>query len=217
MPSSKVFIDMERGRGFVDRRGEIFGRLTIVDYAGRWGNNLRKWKCKCKCGNEVITALKGAQSCGCLNREEKQSRATHGHTGTKTYSAWKSMRRRCTNEKSIHFKNYGGRGIKVCERWAHSFEAFLSDMGTAPERCTLDRINNDGNYEPSNCRWATKREQDNNRRTNVFITFNHTTQTIRQWCRALGYSDTLLKGRFKLGWSVERALTEPARQRKVVQ
>lgn len=221
MASLTVFMDMERGRNFVDHCGEKFGRLTIVEYAGRWGQGQRKWKCRCECGNytthQLITLSSGnAKSCGCLRDELASQRARiHGHAATgpsKTYAAWNAMKRRCTNEKSPYFKNYGGRGITVCERW-NSFEAFLADMGIAPKGSSLERVNNNGNYEPSNCRWATKLEQDNNRRTCVWVTFNQTTQTVAQWERSLGFKTTTLRGRLRKGWSVERALTQPVRPR----
>lgn len=214
---------MKRGQRFIDLQGKTYGRLTILGYAGRCvcgGRKVPYWKCRCECGTEVIIAnsnIGRTRSCGCLAIEGVKQRATiHGHftngIQSKTYSAWCSMLARCSNPKRRDFNDYGGRGITVCERWRNSFGAFLEDMGVKPANHSLDRRDNSGNYEPSNCRWATNQEQGNNRRSNVRITFNQTTQTIKQWCQALGYRPTLVNDRLKRGWSVEKALTEPVRR-----
>lgn len=125
---------------------------------------------------------------------------------------WQQMRRRCQNPTHPRYADYGGRGIGVCERWA-SFENFLADMGRRPSPThTLDRINNDGNYEPSNCRWATKREQTLNSRHARMIEFNGRTQCMTDWAAEIGLKTTTLWQRLNLGWPVERALTEPKRR-----
>lgn len=124
-----------------------------------------------------------------------------------TYKSWQLMRSRCHNQRDIRYTNYGGRGIRVCQRW-DSFENFLADMGERPLGMTLDRINRNGDYEPSNCRWATALEQQNNRSTNRRIAFGGTELTLTQWARAIGIGATTIKQRIERGWSVDRALTE---------
>lgn len=133
---------------------------------------------------------------------------THGMDGTPVYKSWISAKSRCKNENDKDYKNYGGRGIKVCKRWKNSFEKFYKDMGDKPSaEHSLDRINVNGNYEPSNCKWSTIIEQNNNRRTNLFLTLNGVTLTKRNWSRKLNIPESTLFNRLKRGWSVEKSLT----------
>ena len=144
--------------------GQRFGRL-IAERKVR-GHRCTRWQCRCDCG-EVRVVFVGhltsghTRSCGCLKTGRK---TTHGKTGTRVHRAWGDMLSRCYNPNLPNFRYYGGRGITVCDRWRHSFEAFLEDMGEPPEGLSLDRKDNNGNYTPKNCRWATKSEQQKNRR-----------------------------------------------------
>lgn len=134
----------------------------------------------------------------------------HGHHGTLTYMRWKSMLQRCTNPQASNYKHYGAKGVVVCDRWRQSFEAFLADMGECPDTSmTLERFRNTVGYEPGNCCWATKAEQNANRSTVLRLTHNGKTMNATQWATELGVSPNTLRSRLRIGWSVERALTEP--------
>ncbi|MEJ8025467.1 hypothetical protein WKH82_08340 [Acinetobacter baumannii] len=134
-----------------------------------------------------------------------------------TYITWKSMKARCNNPNAKGYENYGGRGIKICDRWQESYENFLEDMGTRPPNTTLDRINNDGNYEPSNCRWATKKDQSNNRRSNHIVTYKGKNVTIAQLAEKLGIDRRPMRSVLKnCKWNAELAVQHLAKRNAMI-
>jgi hypothetical protein len=151
------------------------------------------------------------RSCGCL-RSEFARRVKHGQYATKTYGTWQSMMKRCYQPNNISYKNCGGRGITVCQQW-HEFTNFFADMGERPVGKTLDRIDNNGNYEPGNCRWATPKEQSQNSRQPRFITYAGETMNLTEWSARLGMSLSNFSRRLRRGWTIERAITEPVQER----
>lgn len=205
-----------------DLTGERFGKLVVLCKAEpritAKGKTESIWHCKCDCGIEKNVLERnliysGTSSCGCLQREcIGKLRRKHGDTGTRLYQAWENMRARCNRKSSREYENYGGRGISVCEEWQASYESFKKwalSNGYA-DNLTLDRIDTNGNYEPSNCRWISNQLQQYNKRNNRNITFNGKTQTLNQWAKELGIIPKTLQGRLdKSGWSVEKALTTP--------
>ena len=208
--------------------GHRFGRLLVIEQAEDKpgsGQNGAFWLVKCDCGSPAFVThgshlRRGAsRSCGCFNKEMSRAtclaRATHGEkrvdVQSKEYLVWTGIIDRCCRESSRAFKNYGGRGIRVCDEWRASYVAFLRDMGRKPTPGhTIDRINNDGNYEPGNCRWATRKEQMQNTRINVFLEHEGRRQTVAQWAEELGINYHTLYNRVQLGWTTERALTPDA-------
>jgi len=139
-------------------------------------------------------------------REEKTKQAPLWATERKTYTSWVCLNRRCFDTKHHKYKKYGKRGIQVCERWKN-FENFFADMGNRPEGKTIDRINNDGNYEPNNCKWSTRKEQQNNKSNNVFLTYKGETKTIAQWGNKLNINYDTLYQRIRNKWDTKKALT----------
>lgn len=200
--------------------GRSFGRLTVVSRAANSKRGNARWNCHCSCGGEstVVAAnlRSGAVSaCGCVSVE---SRTIHGHSRRSKHSTeyiiWSGMIKRCENENCQKFPIYGGRGIKVCARWREDFSAFLADMGPRPSaKHSIDRYpDNDGNYEPGNCRWATRRQQDTNMRRNLLVDFRGKRMTLVEAVELVGARYSLVHGRLRRGWSIDRALYSPARR-----
>lgn len=200
-----------------DLTGKSFGRWKVekrdISYFGKGVG--AHWICECKCG--MIKSVNGARlrcgrskSCGCLAFELSAERNyKHGFSRSATYRTWIRMRSRCNDENNPSYKNYGGRGIKVCARWENSFKAFFEDMRERPGNIfSIDRINNEGDYEPGNCRWSTAREQRNNSRQNRFICIDGTKKTIAQWSRYYGVSPSTAWMRLRRGLSPEEAFAK---------
>ncbi len=198
-------------KNHIDITGQKFNILTAISFSHLNKFKHHCWLFKCDCGKEKIISkakvtIGHTKSCGCRKNKDK---IRHGYTGTKTYKSWKLMIARCRNLKSNDkYKNYAGRGIGVCDRWRESFVNFLEDMGERPKDKTLDRVNNNGNYEPNNCRWATQREQMNNVRYNINISFQNKTKTLSEWCRLLRLNYDMAYNRFKRGLSFEKIVKE---------
>lgn len=202
--------------------GLKFNRLFVIQYHGRDKNNKTTWECLCDCGNIHIangSAIKSGsiKSCGCLNTDKRRERFTkmntsHGMSKTSVYNTWEQMIKRCNWINGSDYVGYGGRGIKVCERW-FNFENFYNDMGDKPSGSSLDRIDNNGNYEPSNCRWRSPSEQARNRRSNRLLTFKGLTKCVSDWADELNIDSVTIRARLdKLGWDVEKALLTPVRR-----
>lgn len=187
--------------------GKKFNKLTIVGYEGVV-NGHSKVKCVCDCGNIVIvdlykTKTSHTKSCGCAKHKARNDIEFH-----RLYRIWVDMKYRCNNKNFKSYHRYGGRGIKVCQEWEKAFDNFkewalangyLDDL-------TIDRIDTNGNYEPSNCKWSTKTEQANNRNTNIFLTFNGEMHTISEWSRLTGINKKTISERLKRNWKIEKIL-----------
>lgn len=205
--------------------GQRFSRLTTIRRDDSRGPKIY-WVCRCECGVEKsvgATNLLGSRtkSCGCLLTDFLRGRSTHRATcagtvdhrkHTPEYSAWSAIKNRCCSTSSQYYGRYGGRGIGLCDRWFSSFVNFLSDMGPRPSPLhSIDRIDNDGNYEPSNCRWATKIEQNRNRRSNLVLTAFGQSMPLAGWAEKTGIGRQTIRQRLRHGWTVEDALCIPAR------
>ena len=202
----------------IDITGNRFGRLTVKKRAGSTKAGNATWECLCDCGatttQQSTDLIAGAViSCGCYRKERLQEIGLkHGHAAprTRTYEAWVAMRKRCRANKKYRAQYYD-RGIRVCDRWSE-FPAFLSDMGECPPGLTLDRIDNDGNYEPGNCRWATAKQQCNNTRRNRYIEHKGQRLTLAQWSRRTGLPYSTIWKRFHSGLTPAEILSPNLRR-----
>lgn len=212
----------------LDLTGQRFGRLVALQDSGERRTKRTMWHCRCDCGTVSLVSVSnlrggGTQSCGCLGRERaSKRRLKHGHTKgnhiskkniSSAYVSWTAMKSRCSRKVAHNYKYYGGRGITVCDRWRDSFENFLADMGPRPPKHSLDRINNDGNYEPGNCRWASDIVQKRNKRSVALVEYDGRSRHIADWAVEIGISHEILYRRLRMGWSVARAFTQPPRIR----
>ncbi len=190
--------------------GQKFNKLTVLSFSHMTKKSQSYWNCICDCGKEKIIRGGGlkngnVKSCGCISKEIPNN-TKHNMTGTLIYCSWRNMIRRCYDFKEIGYYNYGGRGIKVCKRWLTSFINFYSDMGEKPKNKSLDRINNNGNYTPKNCKWSTKKEQQNNRRNNISLTIDKITHTVAEWGRISKINRHVIYKRLRRGWSPKRSV-----------
>lgn len=197
-----------------DISGQKFGRLLVCSFSHMDSRGRLFWNCTCDCGkNKVVQGsdIEGgrSRSCGCTQREAARKRLTsHGLTGTRTYRIWAQMIQRCRPERG--YDRYGVRGIRVCERWM-LFENFLDDMGECPGAFEIDRVDNNGNYEPGNCRWVSRKENQRNTNRSAFLTLNGETKTMVEWSELMGIQQGTILARLKRGWTVEMAITRPVR------
>lgn len=209
------------GRPLHDLTGRTYHRWTVLGRSGSYiwkGISAPTWRVRCTCGTEkVVTGgnLRSGQtkSCGCLAREVVTRQSTkHGMYGTPEYKVWSSMIQRCTNPRARGFENYGARGIRVCSEWSEAmgFQSFIASMGKRPTpHHSLDRKNNEGNYEPSNCRWATRVQQAMNKRTSCVLIVGAESLSIREWAERTGLGKSTIKERLKRGWTPMRAISTP--------
>lgn len=202
---------------FIDITGNKYGMLTVMHRTENAPRGVARWECKCDCGNIVIVRggnLKNGavKSCGCLKSISNKSRSTHDMSGTRLYQSWINMKRRCYYKAHPAYKDYGARGIKVCDEWRNSFKNFAewSLANGYTDNLTIERVDNDKDYEPYNCKWVNLGDQANNRRSNVKITYNNETHNLSEWCKRLNKDYALVYNRIhKNKWDFERAISEP--------
>ncbi|MGK7378344.1 hypothetical protein ACSFXN_10955 [Planococcus sp. 1R117A] len=198
--------------------GQKFKNFTALELSEEKSKRgTRKWRCQCICGNirfilaSELKREKGQKSCGCISRQNmREERTTHGMSKTLLYGRWVGMKARCLNPKSTNYKDYGGRGIKICEAWL-KFEGFMewSLANGYNDELSIDRINGEGNYEPENCRWTTKEVQSNNRRTSTILSYKGENLPIKLWAERTGIARGTLAARVRVGWSIEDSLSIP--------
>lgn len=197
--------------------GVKFGRLRAAKYIGPNSNGERIWECVCDCGTKKKvkgSALRSGatKSCGCYKKDvarNQKANLKHGHSvrdkQNSAYSSWTAMRNRCKNKYHHAYHLYGGRGIGICKRW-NDFESFLEDMGDRPKGMQIDRIDNNGNYEPSNCRWATPKQQSRNRATNRFLIVDGVSKCVSEWSEIAGTKKTTIRERLRRGWNAKDSI-----------
>lgn len=200
-----------------DIKGMIFGRLKVLRRDGLSPKRRAMWLCVCECG--ITKRIAGVslrrgetRSCGCLQKEFAKgnpTNVTHNMSSTPEYRAWSRMKQRCLNDDDVRFHRYGGRGVKVCDRWLISFENFFKDVGPMPSiHHSLDRVDNDGDYKPENVQWATDEMQANNRSTNKIIDAMGMSMTVAQWSKSTGINESTILSRLSRGWDHSLAVTQ---------
>lgn len=227
--SARRYPCARRTRMRLDLTGKRFGKLTAIrpapDRQKPSGQTYTTWECACECGNTSIVATGwlrsgNTRSCGCLEAESRRNnRTTHGCSRksghTPEYKTWRSMKDRCLKKSAGSYARYGARGVSICARWM-DFENFLTDMGRKPSpRHTIDRIRSEGNYEPSNCRWATPEEQSRNRKNAIMLSLDGETMSIFGWAERLGVTRRSIASRRSKGWTDEEILTTPFAKKAV--
>lgn len=201
-------------------QGDNYGRLTIIREAER-RNKKKYFLCECECGSEKEVRMDSLRdgsiiSCGCYNKEvSKEANTKHGMYQSRIYRIWSAMKGRCLNPNNDSYKNYGGRGITVCDEWKSDFDAFAkwAKKSGYKDYLTIERKNVNGNYSPSNCTWATLDEQKRNTTVSKKINFKGKQLTLRQWAEEIGVASSTLSNRFKRGWSIEKSLTTPSQKK----
>lgn len=191
--------------------GRRFGMLVAIRRCGKDLHGAWLWECRCDCGSSVQVrgaTLTAGRTSACASCAVSKANTTHGMSRTPLYYRWRAMLQRCNNPKHESYSDYGGRGIRVCERW-HQFENFRDDMAASfQEHLEIDRRDNDGHYCPENCRWATPAQQRRNQRTNHRLTFRGETLPVVDWATRTGLKPNTIITRIRRGWSVERALSK---------
>lgn len=202
-----------KSRSFIDMKGFRSGKLVVTELFQKIGKAYF-WECLCDCGRKKFVhgnrlRSQKTKSCGCITNTQ------NGLSASLLHRRWKAMISRCYNRKNINFSNYGGRGIKVCDEWLHSFECFVKDVGYIPDKMTLDRINVNGDYCKANCVWTSVKDQCNNKRNSFKITAFGKTQTLTQWANEFKIGWSTLRQRIKRnGWTPERALLTEIKKKK---
>lgn len=211
----------------IDMTGQDFGRLHVVEYAGTVSGRAT-WRCRCSCGNEIVVTGKrlrsgNTKSCGCYNLDVATNRivalnTVHGGSHSRLFRIWSGMKTRCYNKHATNYKDYGGRGITMCSEWAANFAPFrlwALENGYA-DNLSIDRIDNNRGYSPDNCRWASAKQQNNNRRSNTKVEYNGEIHSVSEWAEIIGIASDTLLHRLNCGrFSIEQALTLPKMRRRI--
>lgn len=200
--------------------GQRFGRLTVLSAAGRIGTSAMRWNCQCDCGNKTVVYghfLKSGhtRSCGCLANESIAKRSTtHGQYESRLYNIWHGMKARCYRKSATEYRRYGSRGIGICDEWREDFQSFYNwamSNGYA-DNLSIDRIDNNGNYCPENCRWVDIITQNNNKSSNRIVTANGESHTVSEWSKILCINDSTLCARLDRGWSDDKTINTPLKK-----